>query len=93
MKCPYKNFEDCIIENCPSCNYELVKTSYVEGKYPNYMSSEEAITKGYAQESTKNSYKFISCKLIDGNVQPVLRDNNIVNNTNKTSINIRKSIF
>ena len=93
MKCPYKNFEDCIIEKCPSCNYELVKTSCVEGKYPSYMSSEEAITKGYAWESTKNSYKFISCKLIDGNVQPVLRDNNIVNNTNKTSINVRKSIF
>jgi hypothetical protein len=93
MKCPYKNFEDCIIEKCPSCNYELIKTPCVEGRYPSYMSNEEAITKGYAWESTKNSYKFISCKLIDGNVQPVLRDNNIVNNTNKTSINIRKSIF
>ena len=93
MKCPYKNFEECIVEQCPSCNYEVVKTPYIEGRYPRYMSSEEAIKQGCAWESTKTSYKFISCRLIDGNVQPVLRDNNIVNNVNKTSVSIRKSVF
>lgn len=25
MKCPYRNFEDCIIEKCPSCNYKEKK--------------------------------------------------------------------
>ena len=93
MKCPYKNFEECVVEQCPSCNYEVVKTQYVDGRYPSYMSSDEAIKRGCAWESTKTSYKFISCRLIDGNVQPVLRDNNVVNNVNKTSVSIRKSVF
>ena len=93
MKCPYKNFEECIVEQCPSCNYEVVKTTEIDGRYPYYMSGSEAVKQGYAWESNKTSYKFISCRLIDGNVQPVLRDNNIVNNVNKTSINVRKSVF
>ena len=93
MNCPYKNFEECIVEQCPSCNYETISTSCIDGRYPHYMSIEDAIKNGYAWESTRTSYKFISCKLIDGNVQPVLRDNNIVNNVNKTSVNIHKSVF
>lgn len=93
MKCPYRNFEYCVIEKCPACNYEVVETVKVEGRYPHYMSEEDAIERGCAWKTTEISYKFISCKLADGGVQPVLRNNNVYNNTTKTSVTVNKSIF
>ena len=93
MKCPYRNFEDCLVEKCPSCVYEEVKTPIIEGKYPVYMSTEDAIKKGYAWESIKISYTFVSCKLVDNNVQPIPSPKEVINNTQKTSVVIRKSIF
>lgn len=93
MKCPYRNFEDCLVEKCPSCVYEVVKTSTIEGVHPAYMSTEDAIKKGYAWESIKTSYKFVSCKLVDNNVQPIPPKKEVINNNQKTSVVIRKSIF
>ena len=46
MKCPYRNFEECIVEQCPSCNYEEVKEEVIRGKYPMYWSREKAIEEG-----------------------------------------------
>lgn len=40
MKRPYKNFIDCLIEQCPSCNFETIKTTYIEGRYPHYLDAE-----------------------------------------------------
>ena len=93
MKCPYGNFEDCIVEECPSCVYEEVKTQTINGRYPSYMSLERALKEGYAWEDTKISYKFISCKLVDNNVQPIPPKKEVINNTQKTNVVIHKSIF
>ena len=93
MKCPYRNFEDCIVEKCPSCVYEEVKTQTINGRYPSYMSLERALKEGYAWEDTKISYKFISCKLVDNNVQPIPPKKEVINNTQKTNVVIHKSIF
>lgn len=95
MKCPYRDFQDCIVEQCPSCVYQEIKNETIEGKYPNWMDLETAIKSGMAWKSTKLSYKFVSCKLIDNNVQPIPATKQVVNNTNtvQTSIAIRKSVF
>lgn len=93
IKCPYRNFEECLVEKCPSCNYEEIKKEVIEGLYPNYMSTEEALEKGMAWKEHQTSYKFISCKLVDNAVQPIPPQKEIINNTAKTSVVIRKSIF
>lgn len=93
MKCPYKNFEECIIEKCPSCVFEEVKRERIAGRFPAYMTTETAIEKGMAWVETETSYKFVSCKLVENNVQPVPPKKEIINNTQKTSVVIHKSIF
>ena len=93
MKCPYRNFEECLIEKCPSCNYEEVKQEVIAGRYPAYMSTQTAIENGMAWKETQTSYKFVSCKLVDNAVQPIPPKKEIVNNTTRTSILVKKSIF
>lgn len=93
MKCPYKNFEECIVEKCPSCNYEEVKHITHAGRKPVYMSDEEALKIGCLWEETKTEYKFISCKLVENGTQPVLRNNTEINNTSNTRVVVNKSIF
>lgn len=93
MKCPYRNFEECIVEQCPSCVYEEVKEENIGGKYPAYMSLEKALEEGYAWKNNKVSYKFVSCKLINNNVQPIPSKKEIINNTQKTSVVVHRSIF
>ena len=91
MKCPYKNFEECLVEKCPSCTYEEVKETVMAGRRPYHMSEEEAIECGSRWEQTKTIYKFKSCSLASANVQPVLRDETIINNT--TKINVDNSSY
>ena len=93
MKCPYRNFEECIVEQCPSCNYEEVKKEVISGIYPHYMSTETALEKGCAWRETKTTYKFLSCKLVENNVQPIPPKKEVVNNTQKTVVSVRRSIF
>lgn len=93
MKCPYREFQECIVEQCPSCNYIEEKNEVIDGACPVYMSLETAIEKGYAWRSIKTTYKFVSCKLVDGGVQPIPAQKQVVNNTQKTNVVIRKSIF
>jgi hypothetical protein len=94
MNCPYKDFKECIVEKCPSCNYEKIIDKVICGKYPAWMNYIEAIRCGNAWVENKTTYKFISCKLSENNVQPVLRDikKETINNT-QTNVIIRKSIF
>ena len=95
MKCPYRNFEECLVEQCPSCNYEAKEYTTLEGrKYP-YWSDEYAIKIGSMWEEKHTRYEFVSCKLIENNVQPVPSDNTIINNNNtaKTNVSIRRSVF
>lgn len=93
MKCPYRDFQECIIEQCPSCNYEEVKTPTIVGHAPLWMSTDEAIKRGCQWIETQTSYKFISCKLIDNSVQPVPATKQVINNTTETNVVVRKSIF
>ena len=95
MKCPYRNFEECTVEQCPSCNYEEVKEEITSGRYPHYMSTEKALEEGYAWKETKTTYKFLSCKLVENNVQPIPSDKKIIHNHNeqKTVVSVRRSIF
>lgn len=93
MKCPYRDFKDCIVEKCPSCNYEEVNKTIICGRAPYWMSNEEAMSKGMKWESTTKTFKFISCKLVDNYVQPVPQTNQVINNTTSTNVSIRRSIF
>lgn len=95
MKCPYNNFEDCIVEKCPSCNYETIEETVIEGRCPNWMDYNTALKRGNIWESKKKKYKFISCNLADNCVQPVLRDEHInidIDNT-ETNVFVKHSIF
>lgn len=93
MRCPYKGFEECIVEKCPSCNYQEIKREVVDGRYPNYMSIQEAVDRGLAWESTRITYKFVSCKLIENGAQPIPPKKETINNTTRTNVVIRKSVF
>ena len=95
MKCPYREFQDCIIEKCPSCNYEEVEQTVISGRAPYWMNDEEAIKQGNKWKETVKIYNFVSCKLVDNKVQPVPAVKQIINTTNatKTNVVIRKSIF
>lgn len=93
MKCPYRDFKECIIEQCPSCNYEVIKEDDYEGFVPYGKTMEEAIELSYLYKVTKTTYKFTSCKLIDNCVQPVPSNKQVVNNMTKTNVSIRKSVF
>lgn len=93
MKCPYRDFQECIVEQCPSCNYEEVKKTIIAGHAPLWMSADEAIKRGCQWKETKTSYKFVSCKLIDNSVQPVSATNQVVNNITQTNVVVRKSVF
>ena len=68
MLCPYREFKECLVEQCPSCNYETVTKKVMAGRKPPYMSDEEAMRIGCIWENTKTTYKFVSCKLVDNNV-------------------------
>ena len=93
MKCPYREFQECIVEKCPACNYKEDTKTIIRGRAPYWMSYDEAITQGYIWEETVRAYKFISCKLIDSNVQPIPATKQIINNTTNTNVAIKKSIF
>lgn len=93
MKCPYMDFKDCIVEQCPSCNYKENKNEVIEGRFPSYMSAERAISEGNAWISTKTTYEFVSCKLIDNNVQPIPSKKELINNTTRTNVVVKQSIF
>lgn len=93
MKCPYREFQDCIVEQCPSCNYEMIQTPRIYGRYPPWMNTEEAIRQGMAYEGTVTTYKFVSCKLVDGCVQPVPANKQVINNSTNTSVTVKRSVF
>lgn len=93
MKCPYREFQECIVEKCPACNYAEVKETVISGKAPHWMSEEEALRRGNKWKETATTYKFISCKLVDSSVQPIPAVKQTTNNTIKTNVAIRKSIF
>lgn len=93
MKCPYRNFEECIVQECPSCNYIEIEKEVIEDISPAYMSLEVALREGLALKKIRKTYEFISCKLVENSVQPILQKNEIINNTTKTAVTIKKSIF
>ena len=93
MKCPYREFQDCIIEKCPSCNYEEVERTIISGRAPYWMNDEEAIKQGNKWKETVKIYNFVSCKLIDNSVQPTPVIKQTINNIARTNVTIRKSIF
>lgn len=94
MKCPYREFAECLVEQCPSCNYEVVKTEVIAGRYPHYMDIETAIKNGNAWKETKVNYKFISCNLASNNVPLPSVNKQIVNNNMETNVAvIKRSIF
>lgn len=93
MKCPYRGFADCIVQECPSCEYEEVRHTVLEGKKPHWYSDDEAIRRGCLWKETKTEYKFVACKLVESGVQPVPPKKEIINNTSRTNVVIQKSIF
>ena len=92
MKCPYREFQECIVEQCPACNYKEVYKEGTIGKYPAYMTREKALEEGYIRKDIKLVYEFVSCKLIDDRVQPVPAKKEVVNN-NHTKVVVKQSLF
>lgn len=90
MQCPYRDFNDCLVEKCPSCVYETEVTDDIGGMIPWHMSVDKAIQIGYAWKTTKTTYKFVSCKLVEGGVQPVPSKKEIVHNNNSTRVTVVK---
>lgn len=93
MKCPYRDFQECIVEQCPSCNYETVETEHLAGSWQHYRNIEKALENRSAWIEKRKSYKFISCKLVEGGVQPVPAQKQVINNTQETNVVLRRSIF
>lgn len=93
MKCPYREFQDCIVEKCPSCNYEVIEKTMISGRAPYWMSDEEAIKRGNKWRETIKSYEFVSCSLINSGAAPVPAVKQTVNNTTQTNVIVRKSVF
>ena len=94
MKCPYNDFKECIIEQCPACNYETIQEKILEGRYPCWMDIGTAIKQGCAWYVTKTTYKFISCNLANNSIQPVPSNTQVINNSTSVGVSIyKKSIF
>lgn len=94
MKCPYRDFQECLLEKCPSCVYKENKRTVIEGRYPIEIGAYQAIELGYAHEVIKTEYEFVSCKLIDNCVQPVPSNKQIINNnTTKKNVVVKQSLF
>ena len=94
MRCPYKNFEPCLLEECPACEYEVeIKETFEGRKHPN-MSVDEAIRQNLMYVKKTNFYKFKNCKLVENSVRlPDKRiDNTKINNTKQT-VTVKSSIF
>lgn len=93
MKCPYKNFEPCIGKECPACNYTITKERELVGRAPHWMTDEVAIEAGYLYYETKEVFHFVSCGLVQNNVQPAAPTNITTINKNSATAIVRKSIF
>lgn len=95
MQCPYRNFQDCLLEKCPACVFEEIKSSTTRGRKPDWLSYEAAEQKGMIWKETHTSYKFISCRLVDNNVapSPAIKEEKIVNNVSSSVTMIKRSIF
>lgn len=93
MKCPYRNFEECLVEKCPSCNYIETKKMVIDRRKPNHNVYEDAYRRSLLMEKVKTTYEFVSCKLVENGVQPIPQEKKVINNTTKTSIVVNKSIF
>ena len=93
MKCPYRDFQECIIERCPACNYEEVERTVIAGRSHAWLSTKEAIKRGNLWKERVMTYKFVSCKLVDNSVQPVPVTKQTINNTTQTNVVVRNSVF
>lgn len=93
MKCPYRDFQDCIVEQCPSCNYEEIKRERIDGIKPAWMTYDQALKSGHAYWTTETTYKFISCKLVDNAVQPVPATKQEINNNTTVVASTRSSLI
>ena len=55
MQCPYRNFQDCLLEKCPACVFEEIKDSITRGRKPDWLSYEAAEQKGMIWKETHTS--------------------------------------
>lgn len=93
LKCPYRNFENCIGMCCPACNYETEERKVIKGKKFRDWSEEYALERGTMYEAVEINYKFISCKLVDNNVAPQPANKQEITNTIRQNVIVNKSIF
>lgn len=91
MRCPYNSFKECIVQECPSCNYEEHKHTRIVGRYTG--SLQQALERGAAWEETYTEYKFISCKLVEQGVQPVQPEVHNINTSFRPNIVVRNRII
>ena len=91
VKCPYNGFKECIVQECPSCNYEEQKRTRIVGRYTG--SLKEALERGAAWEENCTEYRFISCKLVESGVQPVQPEVHNINTSCRTNVVIRNRII
>lgn len=93
MKCPYRDFQDCLVQECPSCEYGIEEYEEVQGRAPVWMDTDTAIDKGYQWKANKKKYVFKSCKLVSANVQPIPKAETHIYNKTETKVAVSHSIF
>ena len=67
MRCPYRDFKECLVDRCPSCEYETVVEDVIEGRYPGG-DIELGLLHGSCWHAKRKRSKFKSCKLINSGV-------------------------
>ncbi|MCC8044197.1 MAG: hypothetical protein LIP12_01700 [Clostridiales bacterium] len=85
MKCPYRNFEECLVEKCPACEYETVETEKLAG-VPPFGDYELGLMRGNCWYEKQTTYKFKACGLVKSGVQPAPQT--VINNEVKTQTNV-----
>mgnify|MGYP003305385350 CR=1 FL=1 len=91
MRCPYNSFKECIVQECPSFNYEEHKHTRTAGRYTGRL--QQALERGAAWEESCTEYKFISCNLVEQGVQPVQPEVNNINTSFRPNIVVRNRII
>ena len=92
MQCPYREFQPCLVENCPSCEYETEEEKKLCGRAPIGMEYQKAIESGYCWYDTKKTYRFKACKLIENGVPLPSKSSKKIDNSKRVSV-IKQSLL
>lgn len=91
MKCPYREFEDCLIQECPSCDYEVEEIEHIEHYYKN--PANYRLYRESEYKRIEKKYIFKSCSLVKNNVQPIPKAETHIDARTSSKTLVHSSIF